>query len=426
MAEDTIINIMAKNRNHHKNHIAIGPSIGMDIDVDIGSDNHASNYTDDPRNNPCNKHVNNDIIAHNNSRNDIAYSDNSGFSYYRPAFSETDNNNRAAIAEQGNLMSVAQSVRNLGFVPCMPNMNMNLNHQQMNALNVSLNAAGGAINNVNFPRLRNSMFVPDVNASLSNTNGFPNNHHANFSAESVSMAQTHNHNPFAMTEDNDNTAIHRGGHNGERYFGGQFGLTQGPLGDTATALNGHTSSNNNNNSDNKTENKRRGVEGVGVSNLPIAKRMRPSTQQDHLTTQEQQHQPSPATSGRWLNPASGRSYPLYVERDERNLSQYQVLARKQMEIFEATSEDAGNNAQGRNRPILPGQIGIRCRHCYKLSPKQRKTGSVYYPNRVRIVLRQSLLVFIASHLLFFHSFTIFLFLFLAIVIYLPSIISTSS
>jgi len=259
---------------------------------------------------------------------------------------------------------------------------MNLNHQQMNALNASLNAAGGAMNNVNFPRLRNSMFVPDVNASLSNTNGFPNNHHANFSAESVSIAQNHNHNPFAMTEDNNNTSVHRGGHNGDRYYGEQSGLTQGPLGDAATALNGYTSSNNNNNnSDNKTENKRRGIEGVGISNLPIAKRMKPSKQQDHLTTQEQQ-QPGPSTSGQWSNPAAGRSYPLYVERDDRNLSQYQVLARQQMEIFEATSEDAGNNAQGRNRPILIGQIGIRCRHCYKLPPKQRKTGSVYYPNRL--------------------------------------------
>ena len=405
MAEDTIISIIAKNRNQHENHLAIGPSLGMGIDVDIGGDNHATNYTDDSRNNSSNKHVNNDVIAHNNGRTDISYSDNASFSYYRPSFSETENNNRTTIAEQGNLMSVAQSVRNLGFIP---NMNMNLNHQQINALNASLNAAGGAINNVNFPRFRNPMFVPDVNASLSNTNGFPNNHHANFSAESVSIAQNHNHNPFVMAEDSNNTSLHRGGHNIDRYYGGQSGLAQGPLGDAATALNGHISSNNNNNnnSDNKTESKRRGLEGVGVSSLPIAKRMRPSKQQDHLTTQEQQQQqqPGPSTSGQWSNRTAGRSYPLYVERDDRNLSQYQVLARQQMEIFEATSEDAGNNAQGRNRPILIGQIGIRCRHCYKLTPKQRKTGSVYYPNRVRIAsyrIAFDVALFIALHFLFF-------------------------
>jgi hypothetical protein len=80
---------------------------------------------------------------------------------------------------------------------------------------------------------------------------------------------------------------------------------------------------------------------------------------------------------------TGRCFSLYIESDERNLSHYQCLARKQIEIFESTSDDANTNAQGRNRPILPGQVGIRCRHCAKAPPKQRKTGSVYYPNRVR-------------------------------------------
>ncbi len=78
----------------------------------------------------------------------------------------------------------------------------------------------------------------------------------------------------------------------------------------------------------------------------------------------------------------GRSFPLHITEDENNLSQYQVLARKQIEVFEASMEEAGTNAQGRNRPIQPGQIGIRCRHCARLPPKQRKTGAVYYPNKV--------------------------------------------
>jgi hypothetical protein len=86
--------------------------------------------------------------------------------------------------------------------------------------------------------------------------------------------------------------------------------------------------------------------------------------------------------------ATGHSFSLYIESDERNLSQYQCLARKQIEIFEATDEEAGTNAQGRNRPIQLGQVGIRCRHCSQSPPRQRKTGAVYYPNRVSFTLER--------------------------------------
>lgn len=83
------------------------------------------------------------------------------------------------------------------------------------------------------------------------------------------------------------------------------------------------------------------------------------------------------------NKSTGRCRPLAIVADEKNLSQYQVMIRKQIEVFEASVEEAGTNAQGRNRPILPGQVGIRCIHCARLAPKQRKTGAVYYPNKVR-------------------------------------------
>jgi hypothetical protein len=80
-----------------------------------------------------------------------------------------------------------------------------------------------------------------------------------------------------------------------------------------------------------------------------------------------------------------RCFSLYIDSDKDNLSQYQCLGRKQIEIFESTPEDASTNKQGRNRPISPGQAGIRCRHCRNLALKQRKTGSVYFPNRVSTV-----------------------------------------
>jgi hypothetical protein len=85
--------------------------------------------------------------------------------------------------------------------------------------------------------------------------------------------------------------------------------------------------------------------------------------------------------------SKGRTVPLYLDSDEQNLSHYQCLARQQIELFETTDSEAGSSAQGRNRPIVPGQVGIRCKHCAHLPRKQRKTGSVYYPSRVRIVNR---------------------------------------
>jgi hypothetical protein len=73
---------------------------------------------------------------------------------------------------------------------------------------------------------------------------------------------------------------------------------------------------------------------------------------------------------------------LYMECDGESLSPYQCLVRKQIEVFEALPEDVDTNAQGRNRPIILGQVGIRCRHCTVLPPKNRARGAVYYPARL--------------------------------------------
>jgi hypothetical protein len=73
---------------------------------------------------------------------------------------------------------------------------------------------------------------------------------------------------------------------------------------------------------------------------------------------------------------------LYVHQDEDRLSDYQILARKQIEVFEASSEDVETSAQGRVRRLRLGQVGIRCRHCAALPVKQRKRGAFYYPTRL--------------------------------------------
>jgi hypothetical protein len=73
---------------------------------------------------------------------------------------------------------------------------------------------------------------------------------------------------------------------------------------------------------------------------------------------------------------------LYLSCDDTVMSPYQILARRQIEFFEANLDDIESNAQGRNKPIVLGQVGIRCRHCNHLPPKQRKRGAVYYPAKL--------------------------------------------
>lgn len=73
---------------------------------------------------------------------------------------------------------------------------------------------------------------------------------------------------------------------------------------------------------------------------------------------------------------------LYMSCDDDSLSEYQCVVRKQIELFEARREDVESNAQGRNRPIVMGQVGIRCRHCTMLPPKHRARGAIYYPAKL--------------------------------------------
>ena len=86
--------------------------------------------------------------------------------------------------------------------------------------------------------------------------------------------------------------------------------------------------------------------------------------------------PDPSTTGR-------PPFVLYIACDDDSLSDYQCLVRRQIEVFEATMEDVESNAQGRNRPIVLGQVGIRCRHCAMLPPKHRARGAVYYPAKLQ-------------------------------------------
>lgn len=47
-------------------------------------------------------------------------------------------------------------------------------------------------------------------------------------------------------------------------------------------------------------------------------------------------------------------------------------------ILGRTADDVQWNAQGRNKAIVFGQVGIRCRHCSRLPSWSRSRGAVYY------------------------------------------------
>mmetsp|Transcript_17101 Transcript_17101/g.46908 ORF Transcript_17101/g.46908 Transcript_17101/m.46908 type:complete len:237 (+) Transcript_17101:72-782(+) len=73
---------------------------------------------------------------------------------------------------------------------------------------------------------------------------------------------------------------------------------------------------------------------------------------------------------------------LYLSCDYQVLSKYQVIVRQNIELFEAQQCDVDSNAQGRNTPIVLGQVGIRCRHCAYVAPSERTRGATYYPSKL--------------------------------------------
>jgi hypothetical protein len=89
-------------------------------------------------------------------------------------------------------------------------------------------------------------------------------------------------------------------------------------------------------------------------------------------------------SGSGMASAKPRRKPLslYMECDTDSLSEYQCLIRQQIELFEADQSEAASSVQGRNKQIVEGQVGIRCRHCAHLPSRQRQKGSMYFPTKL--------------------------------------------
>ena len=74
--------------------------------------------------------------------------------------------------------------------------------------------------------------------------------------------------------------------------------------------------------------------------------------------------------------------PLAEEEDRDNLNPLHCFVRQQVEIFSADKNDMSAPAPGRKQRILLGQVGIRCKHCVKLPPKDRVKRAVCYPPSV--------------------------------------------
>jgi hypothetical protein len=77
-----------------------------------------------------------------------------------------------------------------------------------------------------------------------------------------------------------------------------------------------------------------------------------------------------------------RVVPVSLPSDRETLSEYQCLLREQIVFFEATVDDIEATAQGRNKPIKVGQVGILCKHCARLAAGYRPRGAVYFPARL--------------------------------------------
>jgi hypothetical protein len=88
---------------------------------------------------------------------------------------------------------------------------------------------------------------------------------------------------------------------------------------------------------------------------------------------------NPAVFQQRFRPPARAGTVLSMACDVEQLSDYQILVRQQLELFEAAPEDVESNTQGRKKPVTLNQVGLRCRHCAPFPLRARGRGAVYYP-----------------------------------------------
>jgi hypothetical protein len=68
--------------------------------------------------------------------------------------------------------------------------------------------------------------------------------------------------------------------------------------------------------------------------------------------------------------------------DSKYLNPLHCFVRQQIELFVAMDKDISAPAPGRKTRVVLGQVGLRCRHCVHLPPKDRVKRSICYPASV--------------------------------------------
>ncbi len=76
----------------------------------------------------------------------------------------------------------------------------------------------------------------------------------------------------------------------------------------------------------------------------------------------------------------GETWVLAMPEDHGKLNEQQIFLRQQIEIFRASHDDIMSHTRGRNKAVVMGQVGIRCRHCGHLPVVHRRKGSTYFPS----------------------------------------------
>jgi hypothetical protein len=122
-------------------------------------------------------------------------------------------------------------------------------------------------------------------------------------------------------------------------------------------------------------------------------------QQHDINRLSRQQRPAQSSNPQWTtesaiaralnvnmqSPSSQASFSLPAllvrpSTDQGKLSEYQFLLRQQIEIFEANDDDVRTHVRGRNKQVMQGQVGLRCRHCAHLPVSIRQKGASYFPS----------------------------------------------
>lgn len=120
-------------------------------------------------------------------------------------------------------------------------------------------------------------------------------------------------------------------------------------------------------------------------NIGSGSNQHPREADTHSASSAADHQPAVAaskTERKHVDKTPYRRMLMYINTDDEVLSEYQTLLRKNIEYFEASRQELQTATPGRKKPIVLGQVGIRCIHCASLPVYRRTSAAVYFPARL--------------------------------------------